>query len=110
VDPSLDAMFSAMVPARVFLSTDRGRYERTVIIAKGDATNPMTRDELRQKFTTLTNGLISSNCADALAAALDALYEGNISLLNQALRTPFDAFVRSDTQVAARRSATAQRG
>ena len=90
IDPALDAMFSKMVPARVVIVTDRGRYERTVTIAKGDPENPMSRSDLRQKFATATKALISEPCANAFLHAMDSLYDGDPALLKQAFRTPLD--------------------
>lgn len=81
VDPELDTMFSEAVPARLEVTTPDGRLTRTVITPRGEATNPMTRNDLKAKFETATEDLIHANLARSLISAIERLDEGHIQPL-----------------------------
>ncbi|NIA69392.1 MmgE/PrpD family protein [Pelagibius litoralis] len=77
VDPELDAMFSKAVPARLEVTMPNRRVTRTIIEPKGEATNPMTRNDLKAKFETATKDLIDSSLASSLISAIEKLDEGH---------------------------------
>lgn len=81
VDPELDAMFSEAVPARLEVTTSEGCVTRTIMAPKGEAANPMTRNDLKAKFETATEGLIDASLASSLISAIEQLEEGHIQPL-----------------------------
>ena len=88
IDPALDAMFPAAVPARLELTTADGRLARTITHPKGEASNPMSRRDLLTKFAAATAGSIDSTPAAALTAAIECLDGGELRPLAAALARP----------------------
>jgi 2-methylcitrate dehydratase PrpD len=78
VDPALDAMFPAAVPARIEVRTGRGRFSRTVVAPRGEPRNPLDWDDLRAKFQSVARTRISPAVAAALIQAVDALEAGGL--------------------------------
>ena len=81
IDPQLDAMFSEAVPARLEVTTSEGCFTRTVAAPKGEATNPMTRDDLKAKFETATEGHVDASLASSLISAIERLEAGQLEPL-----------------------------
>ncbi len=88
IDPDLDAMFSKAVPARLEITTKQRRFLRTVLMPKGEAANPMTRDDLEKKFATATRDLVDREVSASLLAALTRLEEGDERPLQALLARP----------------------
>ncbi|TIT04429.1 MAG: MmgE/PrpD family protein [Mesorhizobium sp.] len=69
-DRDLDASFPAQTGSRVRLISQLGSFEGRVDFPKGDARNPMTLDELEQKFRTLVRyGLEPARAERTIVAA-----------------------------------------
>lgn len=88
LDPDLDAMFSRAVPARVEIATAGGRFTRSIIAPRGEPSNPMTIDDLTEKFETATHGLVAPDFGSSLAGAIRALESGDLGPLRTALAIP----------------------
>lgn len=76
VDPVLDAAFPASVPARVTITTKGAPMVRHVPAPKGEATNPMSWDELMQKLQTAALPHIGGEVTSSLENALVSLRDG----------------------------------
>jgi 2-methylcitrate dehydratase PrpD len=86
VDPQLDDMFTARVPARVTITTKQGVFEKTVLDPKGEPTNPMDWDELVQKLHTVGVGLIGDASCERLVKSVRSLEKGDRLPLRRFLR------------------------
>lgn len=75
VDPALDALFPAQVPARVVLETRRGTFERRVDDPLGDPARPMDVARLTEKFRQVTSAWISRQAQEDLVTAVMSLGE-----------------------------------
>ncbi|MDT8857825.1 MmgE/PrpD family protein [Paracoccaceae bacterium Fryx2] len=84
VDAEINDRFPATTGARVVLVTGTGRHMREVMHPKGDPANPMTREELVQKFTAATRHLDTA----ALLAPLQQFDRGDHRPLLAALALP----------------------
>lgn len=73
VDPTLDAMFPAAVPARVKIKTETRTIEKEVLAPKGEATNPMSWQELIAKLTTISVPRFGDSGTSNVIRALEAL-------------------------------------
>ena len=63
-EPSLEfeAMFPAKQPSRVVVTTNDGRkFEEYLEYPKGDPREPMTLNDLENKFNSLASGVLSDN-------------------------------------------------
>ncbi len=66
-DPQLSDAYPEKWPARVEIKTRTGSiFMGQVDSPKGDSENPLTREELLEKFHLLTNGLINKTLAEKL--------------------------------------------
>ena len=83
VDPVLDAKFPATAAARVILKTRTGTCEREVLHPLGDPDNPMSRDQLQDKFAAVTRG----TDVRAVTDGLDDFRNGSCRKLVDALGT-----------------------
>jgi len=88
LDPELDALFSDAVPARLEIVAKGRRIHRTVIAPKGEASNPMTRRDLKAKLETATRDIIDPDRASSLISAAAALDDGNLQPLLSTLAGP----------------------
>lgn len=87
VDPAYDKMWPGGRPARLEIVTTRGTFTKEVLYSKGTAENPMTWDEMVEKFTLLAeDGLGSDGTKRVVDAiwALDAVCD--VNELTQLLR------------------------
>lgn len=73
VDPDLDAMFPAAVPGRIAISTPRHRFDVDVPAPKGEATNPMSWDELLAKLVAVSDPRLGLDGTRRLVEALTVL-------------------------------------
>jgi 2-methylcitrate dehydratase PrpD len=73
VDPALDAMFPAAVPGRVNVRTAQGDFEIEVPAPKGEASNPMSWDELLTKLQTIGVPRVGTGDTEAIVNALTVL-------------------------------------
>jgi 2-methylcitrate dehydratase PrpD len=86
VDPQLDDMFSARVPARVTVTTRHGVFEKTVLDPKGEPTNPMDWNELVKKLHTVGAGLIGGTACERLVKSVRTLEKGDCAPLQRFLQ------------------------
>lgn len=73
VDPQLDAMFPAAVPGRVRVTAGGQVFEREVLAPKGEATNPLTWDELTGKLLNIAKPRLDEDQTTSLLNALRTL-------------------------------------
>lgn len=72
--PALDAHFPARWPAWVSIKPAGGRsFTKEILSAKGERDNPMSADELMEKFMALAGPVIGSERAERLAEAVFSL-------------------------------------
>lgn len=69
-DPTMEALFPALAPAKVRLYHRGQEYRARVDAAFGDPTNPMDRSDLRRKFEALASGRIDAARIEALIRTL----------------------------------------
>ena len=73
-DPKLDALTPKMMPAWAEVVTTDGRTLRSELdYPKGDPENPVTWDEMREKFTLLSSPVISAERQREIIAAVESL-------------------------------------
>ncbi|HIQ06248.1 MAG TPA: MmgE/PrpD family protein, partial [Anaerolineae bacterium] len=75
IDPELDRLFPEKTVARVTVHTGRGSFKTTVEYPKGNPENPLSDDELADKFRTLTIPIIGEDRGRALEEAVKHLEE-----------------------------------
>ena len=75
-DPALDAQFPRHWPAWAEVSTSDGRTLRSeTVYPKGDPENPLSWEEMRQKFADLSAPVISTSRQERIMDAVDNLEE-----------------------------------
>ncbi len=73
-DPKLDALYPRHFPSWAEVRTKDGRTLRSELTyPKGDPENPVTWDEMREKFNTLSAPVISGKRQQEIIAAIDSL-------------------------------------
>jgi 2-methylcitrate dehydratase PrpD len=88
VDPMLDQMFSAAVPARLHVTTLDGSYSHDVLAPLGEPSNPMSWEDIAEKLSTVIEGRLKGAQADRLREAIISLRDGDFGPLVSALKTP----------------------
>ncbi len=78
VDPEFDAMFSASVPCRLEVKTTDRTLEEIVMNPKGEPSNPMSRDDLIEKFLVATIDVLENEDRDRGVAAFRAAFDGDL--------------------------------
>jgi 2-methylcitrate dehydratase PrpD len=86
VDPALDRMFSAAVPARLHVTTPSGTYSHEVLAPRGEPSNAMSWDDVSGKLLAVMEGRMHGAPAERLLDAIAPLRDGNIVPLLAALR------------------------
>ena len=84
-DPDLEAQFPARSPARVEVTTARGRIESPVTMPRGDPDDPLSWAELEAKFTAATRNTLTPTQQHKLTDAIDRLKHGDLGPLRAAL-------------------------
>jgi 2-methylcitrate dehydratase PrpD len=87
VDPEFDRMFSARVPSRVTIKTADRVLTKTVLDPKGEPTNPMSLDDLKDKLMVAAQGY-GPSFSQELVTAVEALGAGNPTVLRGILGRP----------------------
>lgn len=91
VDPDLARQFPAKTVARVTLATSRGEYRTTVEYPRGNPENPMSDDELAEKFRTLATPGLGETGWRALRDAIRELPEApDVGAVTRPLARPLD--------------------
>lgn len=80
-DPELDKEFPQKWPARVVIETTSERIEKEVEFPKGDPENPLTWEELIEKFNYVSKPVFSNNEQQQLVEAVRNLE--NMSIINE---------------------------
>jgi len=84
-DPDLEAQFPARSPARVVVTTARGRFESPVTMPRGDPDDPLSWAELEAKFMAATRHTLTLAQQHKITAAIDRLKHGDPDPLRSAL-------------------------
>jgi len=89
-DPTLDALYPEKFPARVTIRMDDGNsFQETVMLPKGDPGNPLSPQEIAEKFRTNSTGALPPAQAEQLLTAIRALPEAaNTDRLTSLLAPP----------------------
>jgi len=75
-DPALDALYPEKFPARVTIRMDDGTaFQETVMLPKGDPGNPLSPDEIAEKFRANCAGVLKPVQTEQLLTAIRALPE-----------------------------------
>jgi 2-methylcitrate dehydratase PrpD len=86
VDPEFDQLFPEKTAIRVTLQTDRGNFTTTVENPKGDPNNPLSDEELAEKFRWLTAEVVGEERSKQIQEAVDHLGQmENVKHLTQLL-------------------------
>jgi len=70
VDPEINSQFPAKTIARVTMHTARGQFQTTVEYPRGNPENPLSDDDLRAKFRSLTAKIVGEKTCEKLHAAV----------------------------------------
>ena len=100
VDPALDSLFPAAVPARVIVETGDARFSRMIVAPRGEPTNPLGWDDLRAKFEALAKNRLPPSATTALIDAFASLDSGDLRPLLAALSAPSEVSRGRDAQSA----------
>ena len=85
VAPDFADAFPARTPARVTLDQGEGPQTRTVHHPRGDVANPMSREEIEEKFRILAEDILSQEAVAEVIAAVDRLARDGAEALHAAL-------------------------
>lgn len=85
VAPDFAGAFPARTPARVTLDQGGGPQTRTVHHPLGDVANPMSREQIEEKFRVLAEDILSVEAIAAVIAAVDRLTHDGAAPLYAAL-------------------------
>lgn len=85
IDTELDAQFPARTPARVLVKSSQGEHSRLVEFPRGDCANPMSRDEVYDKFQRIANHVLDAQAASSLMATVFEIPERGIGPLLRAV-------------------------
>lgn len=86
-DPSLDAYWPVTMPSIVTVKTRSGAvYEERVDSAKGTPENPVTGDEIREKYRRLAGTVLPQGKVKKVEAAVDGLGDSGVEELAGLLR------------------------
>jgi 2-methylcitrate dehydratase PrpD len=72
-DPEIEAEFPANMSGRLTIEARGQRFEQKVVVPKGEPGNFLSENELRAKFAGLTDAVLGSDRAAALASAVLAI-------------------------------------
>jgi 2-methylcitrate dehydratase PrpD len=96
VDPKVEAEFPAHMGGLVRVHTGSGKFEKMVVIARGEPENFLSAAEMRGKFDDLTRPYLSETERDTLAGALLRLDEcTDMRALLALTRSPRDTHLRA---------------
>jgi 2-methylcitrate dehydratase PrpD len=87
-DPEIEPLFPAKSPARVVVHAGGMRFESPVTMPRGDPGDPLSWDELREKFLTATRLALAAEHQQAVLDAVDRMRSGDLRTLRAALCRP----------------------
>ena len=70
VDPEINSQFPAKTIARVTMHTARGQFQTTVEYPRGNPENPLSDDDVKAKFQSLTTKIVGETACERLSAAI----------------------------------------
>lgn len=86
VDSEINSQFPAKTIARVTMHTTRGRFQTTVDYPRGNPENPLSDDELRTKFGSLTAKIVGErSCGKLQETILGLVQARDVTSLTQLL-------------------------
>jgi len=88
VDPELDEVFPARVPARVRVETARGNFQAIVENPRGDPANPLSPEDLQNKLCRLTKQGFSKTEQQRLIRIVEDLDGSDLDSLFEVLNKP----------------------
>ena len=86
LDPEFDAMFSASVPGRVTVTVRGRQLTETVLVPKGEPSNPMSWQDLERKFFAATRAAADPVWVADIPAAMRRFEDGAPAPLLKILR------------------------
>ena len=87
-DVAMSARFPGETLARVVVTTRRGRFESPVTTPRGEASNPMSMQDLQKKFRAATRKIIGKEQQQSLLLAVEKLAAGELEPLLKRLAQP----------------------
>ncbi len=87
LDAALNARFPAESLCRVVVTT-HARYESPITAPRGEANDPLSWEDLREKFRVATRGVMSVERQQSVLDAVDQLAQGELGPLMRVLATP----------------------
>ena len=73
LDPDIEAEFPANMSGKLTIEAKGQRFEQKVVVPKGEPSNFLSEQELRSKFSGLTDAVLGADRAAALAGAVLAI-------------------------------------
>jgi 2-methylcitrate dehydratase PrpD len=73
LDPEIEAEFPTNMSGKLTIEAKGQRFEQKVVVPKGEPSNFLTEQELRAKFAGLTDAVLGTERAAALAGAVLAI-------------------------------------
>lgn len=86
VNPVLDRMFSAAVPARLHVTTPNGTHSHDVLAPRGEPSNAMSWEDIAEKLSTVMEARLHGMPAERLLDTIAPLRDGDFAPLLSALR------------------------
>jgi 2-methylcitrate dehydratase PrpD len=84
VDAGINSQFPAKTIARVSMHTSRGVFQTTVEYPRGNPENPLSDDDLKAKFHSLTTTIVGEkSCEQLQAAVFDLVRARDVTSLTQ---------------------------
>ena len=90
-DPAIEPLFPAQSPARIVVHAAGKRFESPVTMPRGDPADPLSWDELRDKFLTATRFALAPSHQQEVLAAVDHLRAGKLRALRAAVSRQSEA-------------------
>ncbi len=87
-DPALDARFPDETLARVVITTRNAKFESPVTTPRGEPSNPLSWNDLREKFGVATRKVMREEQQQITLGAVDRLAQGELDPLLRLLATP----------------------
>ena len=84
-DPAIEPLFPAQSPARIVVHAAGKRFESPVTMPRGDPADPLSWDELRDKYLTATRFALSPAHQREVLEAVDRLRSGDLQPLRAAV-------------------------
>jgi 2-methylcitrate dehydratase PrpD len=87
-DAALNARFPLESLCRVVVTTPYAQYESPITAPRGEASDPLSWEDLRKKFLVATRNVMPAERQRSMLNAVDQFTKGELEPLMQALATP----------------------